>query len=119
MIQLHANDTAREAKPGFWIFQGKVVVWFVVGFGAAVCLFQLLVKCDVDWFIAAPIASLPLLFATLFVHLLVNNKPPSYAEDLLLVLILRGKVRLYEHGLIVQPPKMWVEDRNPVHPKEY
>jgi hypothetical protein len=118
-LELHSNDTAREARPGLWIFQGKCVVLIPLGVAAFILIFKALASLDVDWYLTLPLATLPMLGFTLFVWLFVNGKPSSYASDLWLLKLWRFKCWLYLHGYLDRPPLLWVERKAPQHPKQF
>jgi len=117
-LEMHANDNSREGRPGIWIFQGRAIVFLVIGVGVFVALFRILASIDVDWPVNIGVSLLPLAGITLIIHLFVNGKPPSYAGDQLLFLLWRFRTRMYLAGALERPPELWVRDRKPTHPKE-
>ena len=86
---MHSNDNAREGRPRVWIFQGRSVVLLVIGAGTFVGLFRILDAASVDWPLNIAVSILPLALCALFVWRFVNDKPSSYAWDLLMLGIWR------------------------------
>jgi hypothetical protein len=117
-IEMHSNDNAREGRPGVWIFQGKSVVFLVIGVAAFVALFRILASIDIDWPVNIGVSLLPLAGITLIIHLFVNGKPPSYAGDQLLFLLWRFRALLYLAGALDRPPELWRSDTKRTHLKE-
>jgi hypothetical protein len=118
-LQMHSNDAAREAKPGIWIFSGKWVVLLPFGVFAFILIFKILMSLYMDWWLAAPIALLPLGLATLFVLTLVNGRPASFATDLLLLGIWRSKTWLFLHSCLDRSPELWRRSAKPMHPLKF
>jgi hypothetical protein len=54
-----------------------------------------------------------------FVKFFVNDKPPSYAFDLLLFKIWRFKTWLFKAGVLSRPPGLWFLPEIIRHPKEF
>lgn len=117
MLELHPNDTSREAKPGVWIFHGPVQLICLVGSVMAfVAIFQILRAIDIDWWLNILISALPLCAVTIII-LLLRGKPASYAGDILLLWIWRMKTALYMAGGLERPPLLWLENKVS-YPKE-
>ena len=57
---MHANDNAREGRPGVWIFQGRSVVLLVIGAGLFVGLFRILDFAGIDLPLNFALSLLPL-----------------------------------------------------------
>jgi hypothetical protein len=117
-LQLHANDCSREAKPGIWIFSGRLVVLLVIGVAAFIVIVRTLANYEVDWIIAIPVALLPLGAMTLFVWL-IRDKAPSWAWDALAWNVWRLKVWLYFNGARDRPPVIWLESKTITHPNQF
>lgn len=109
-LTLHPNDNAREGKPGIWIFQGRTMVLLVVAVVLFVAIFRICDAAGLDWFFSLVVSVLPLCGITLFVHLLINGKPPSYAFDLFLWGVWRLRAWLYRMGVLDRPPQFWVKE---------
>jgi hypothetical protein len=116
-LELRPNDNAREGRPSVWIFSGRSIVYLVLGVALAIALFRLanlVWGFDVLWSLI--IGSTPLAAVTLFVQLLVNGKPPSYAWDVICWGIWGTHAWLYRVGIFDRPPQFWVLGRKPRHP---
>jgi hypothetical protein len=118
-LELHSNDCAREARPGLWIFSGRSVVFLVIGVAIFVALFRIMAAASVDWYFALPLSLIPLGVISVFVHLLVNGRPTSFASDLILFAVWRFKTWLYLAGALDRPPVLWIQSRNPTHPSKF
>ena len=118
-LELHSNDASREARPGLWIFSGRSVVFLVIGVAVFVALFRIMAATGVDWFVGLPVSLIPLALITVFVHLVVNGRPSSFAGDLVLLAAWRLKSWLYLAGALDRPPILWISDDPPAHPKEF
>ena len=118
-LELHSNDNAREGRPAVWIFEGKAVVFLIAGVVAFIALFRILAAAGVEWPINLAISVLPMLGVTAFVHFCVNGKPPSFATDVVLLLIWRAKAWLYMAGGLDRPPVLWAVPEKPKHPNEF
>jgi hypothetical protein len=105
---MHANDNAREGRPGVWIFQGKSVVLLVLGAGLFVGLFRILDFAGIDLPLNFALSLLPLALMTVYVWRFVNDKPASYAQDLLAWHLFRFRQWLYMSGALDRPPSFWI-----------
>ena len=115
---IHSNDCSREAHPGVWIFRGRSAVFLVIGTIAFVALFRILAACDIDWYLALPISTIPLGVISLTVWVL-RDKQPSYMTDWLLWQLWRVKTRMYFAGCLDRPPLLWIKGKEPTHPKDF
>jgi hypothetical protein len=118
MMEMHSNDTAREGKPGIWIFHGRAVAALVIGVAITVSLFRILSAFDIDLLVIVVISVFPFLVIALVVWLM-RGKPSSYAEDMLLLFLWRARFRLYTLGALDHPPELWIKGKHPTHPKEF
>jgi hypothetical protein len=107
-LEIHANDNAREGRPGVWIFQGRSVVLLVIGAGLFVGLFRILDFGGVDLPLNFAVSLLPLAMMTVYVWRFVNDKPASYAQDLFAWHLFRLRQWLYMSGALDRPPSFWV-----------
>ena len=107
-LEIHANDNAREGRPGVWIFQGRSVVLLVIGAGLFVGLFRILDFAGADLPLNFPLSLLPLALMTVYVWRFVNDKPVSYAQDLLTWHLFRFRQALYMSGALDRPPSFWI-----------
>ena len=105
---MHANDNAREGRPGVWIFQGRSVVLLVIGAGLFVGLFRILDFAGIDLPLNFALSLLPLALMTVYVWRFVNDKPASYAQDLLAWHLFRFRQWLYMNGALDRPPSFWI-----------
>ncbi len=123
-MELHDNSTSREAKPGITIpgvttFHGKSVVFLVIGVALFIFMFLGLYLLGVDWYFALPVALVPIASLTAFVAFFINDRPPSYVNDLLYMGIWRLKTRLYMAGVKDRPSELWITDNMPNYPKDF
>jgi hypothetical protein len=118
-LKEHMNNCARLAQPGIWIFRGKAMVLLVIGFALFILIMQCLRAVQLEMPIAIVISALPTLGLTVFVRFFVNDKPPSYAFDLLLFKIWRFKTWLFKAGVLSRPPGLWFLPETIRHPKEF
>ena len=118
-LKEHMNNCARLAQPGIWIFRGKAMVLLVIGFALFILIMQCLRAVQLEMPIAIVISALPTLGLTAFVKFFVNDKPPSYAFDLLLFKIWRFKTWLFKAGVLSRPPGLWFLPEIIRHPKEF
>ena len=118
-LKEHMNNCARLAQPGIWIFRGKAMVLLVIGFALFILIMQCLRAVQLEMPIAIVISALPTLGLTVFVKFFVNDKPPSYAFDLLLFKIWRFKTWLFKAGVLSRPPGLWFLPEIIRHPKEF
>ncbi len=123
-MELHSNNTSREAKPGITIpgiitFHGKSVVFLVIGVGLFIFMFLALYLIGLDWYFALPISLVPITSLTAFVALFINDRPPSYITDLLYMRIWRLKTWLYMAGVKDKPSELWIADGAPSYPKDF
>src|SRR5580704_11711406 len=109
-LEMHANDNAREGRPGVWIFQGRSVVLLVIGAGLFVGLFRILDFAGADLPINFALSLLPLGLMTVYVWRFVNNKPVSYAQDFLNWHLFRFRQWLYMSGVLDRPPSFWIRN---------
>ena len=107
---MHAKDNAREGRPGVWIFQGRSVVLLVIGAGLFVGLFRILDFAGVDLPLNFALSLLPLAMMTVYVWRFVNDKPVSYAQDLLAWNLFRFRQWLYMSGALDRPPSFWIRN---------
>jgi len=105
---MNANDNAREGRPGVWIFQGRSVVLLVIGAGLFVGLFRIMDFAGIDLPLNFALSLLPLGLMTLYVWRFVNDKPVSYAQDLLAWHLFRFRQWLYTSGALDRPPPFWI-----------
>ena len=105
---MHANDNAREGRPGVWIFQGRSVVLLVIGAGLFVGLFRILDVAGADLPLNFALSLLPLALMTVYVWRFVNDKPVSYAQDLVTWHLFRFRQALYMSGALDRPPSFWI-----------
>lgn len=115
----HLNNCARIAQPRIWIFRGKAMVFLVIGFALFILIMQCLRAIDLEMPIAIVISVLPTIAIAVFVKFFVNDKPPSYAFDLLLYKIWRFKTWLFQKGILKRPPNLWFSPDVISHPKEF
>ena len=118
-LKEHMNNCARLAQPGIWIFRGKAMVFPVIGCALFILIMQCLRAVQLEMPIAIVISALPALGLTVFVKFFVNDKPPSYAFDLLLFKIWRFKTWLFKAGVLSRPPGLWFLPEIVRHPKEF
>jgi hypothetical protein len=118
-LKEHMNNCARLAQPGIWMFRGKAMVLLVIGFALFILIMQCLRAVQLEMPIAIAISALPTLGLTVFVKFFVNDKPPSYAFDLLLFKIWRFKTWLFKAGVLSRPPGLWFLPETIRHPKEF
>ena len=118
-LELHPNDNAREGRPRVWIFQGRSVVLLVIGVGLFVGLFRILDVVGIDWLPDVLISLLPLALTTLFVWRLVNDRPSSYAADLLAWHLFRFRQWVYRRGALHRPPSFWIRCGELPHPDQF
>jgi hypothetical protein len=118
-LKEHMNNCARLAQPGIWIFRGKAMVLLVIGFALFILIMQCLRAVQLEMPIAIAISALPTLGLTVFVKFFVNDKPPSYAFDLLLFQIWRFKTWLFKAGVLSRPPGLWFLPETIRHPKDF
>jgi hypothetical protein len=118
-LKEHMNNCARLAQPGIWIFRGKAMVLLVIGFALFILIMQCLRAVQLEMPIAIVISALPTLGLTVFVKFFVNDKPPSYAFDLLLFKVWRFKTWLFKVGVLSRPPGLWFLPEIIQHPKEF
>ena len=118
-LKEHMNNCARLAQPGIWIFRGKAMVFLVIGFALFILIMQCLRGVQLEMPIAILISALPTLGLTVFVKFFVNDKPPSYAFDLLLFKIWRFKTWLFKAGVLSRPPGLWFLPEIIRHPKGF
>jgi hypothetical protein len=104
---MHDNDNARESRPGVWIFQGRSVVLLVIGAALFVGLFRVLDFAGIDLPFNSALSLLPLALVTVYVWRFVNDKPVSYAQDLLVWYLFRFRQWLYMNGALDRPPSFW------------
>jgi hypothetical protein len=91
-----------------WIFQGRSVVLLVIGAGLFVGLFRILDFAGADLPLNFSLSLLPLTLMTVYVWRFVNNKPVSYAQDLLTWHLFRFRQGLYISGVLDRPPSFWI-----------
>jgi hypothetical protein len=118
-LELHPNDNAREGRPGIWIFHGRSAVLLVIGAGAFVGLFRILDAAGVDWVLNIVISLLPLALMTFYVWRFVNDRPASYAADLLAWQLFRFRQWIYRRGALARPPSFWIRPVAFLHPSQF
>ena len=118
-LEMHSNDNAREGRPGVWIFQGRSVVLLVIGVAAFVALFRMLDAAGVDLPFNIALSLLPLALMAFYVWRFVNDKPPSYAQDLLFWHLFRFRQWLYMQGAIDRPPSFWAKSGELPAPNQF
>ena len=97
----------------------EAMVLLVIGFALFILIMQCLRAVQLEMPIAIVISALPTLGLTVFVKFFVNDKPPSYAFDLLLFKIWRFKTWLFKAGVLSRPPGLWFLPEIIRHPKEF
>ena len=119
-LELHQNNCARKAQVGVWIFKGPAAMMcLVIGFGVFILSMQCLNAAQVDFPLAIAISATPLFLLTLFVKFFINDKPESYAFDMLFLGVWRLKTRFHKIGLINPAPQLWPMPEKPEHPKNF
>jgi hypothetical protein len=85
----------------------------VCGAAAFVALFRILASAGVDWPVNLAISLMPLLVVVAYVQFFVNGKAPSYASDVLLLLLWRACSVFEYFDLKI------LSDEFPVYPSPY
>jgi hypothetical protein len=116
---LNQNDSAREAKAGWWIFSGPQMGWLVISVLFFIVLAMLLSHAGLDIVLVLGISSIPFCLVTAFVHFMVNGRAPSYSLDLISLQVFRLKTCLFLNGLITRPPELWTRGTKPLHPDNF
>src|ERR1700692_2990813 len=107
-LEMHANDNAREGRPGVWIFQGRSVVLLVIGAALFVGLFRILDFAGADLPLNFALSLLPPSLMTVYLWWFVKDKPVSYAQDFLTWHLFRFRQALYMSGALDRPPSFWI-----------
>ena len=118
-LELRPNDNAREARPSLWIFQGRAIVLFVIGVGVAVAFYRIFDAAGVEWEFNISLSLLPLALMASFVHLFVNGKAPSFAQDTVALHAFRFRQWVYLQGALNRPPQFWIKSAELPPPSQF
>ena len=118
-MEIHANDTSREAKPGVWIFRGTSILFLVGSAAAFVFIVETMQAMGTDWAVIISVGLLPLILSIVFVYFFVHGKPPSFFTDVLGLCIWKAQAWFYKAGGLSRPPLFWVGVKAPKHPHEF
>jgi hypothetical protein len=116
-LEVKPNEVGMESNPSLGVFVGpQAVVLMCISVMLGVALFRLLGSMGVGPILDIIISLLPMVGVTLFVVLMVNGKPPSYAMDFATEKLFRLRSSLYWLGVVEKPAPFWVFDRAPKLP---
>ena len=118
-FELRPNDSAREARPGWFIFQGAQMGWLVISVLFFIVLSMLLSHAGLDWPFVLVISAIPFGLVTAWTHFMVNGRPPSHSVDLLSLQVFRLKTFLFLNGVTTRPPEIWRKGIKPAHPNDF
>lgn len=118
-MEAHPNPSSREARPSFWIFEGRSALFFLGGFGASLAAFKTLADGGWDLVPNALASLLPLAAVTWFVACLVNGKAPSHPVDFLHWKLFQFQANRFRKGGLTRPPQLWRQPPATPHPSTF
>jgi Flp pilus assembly protein TadB len=81
-LRLTDTNAASDSKGRTWGLEGSLFWWLVVGIGAGITLFfVLLVMCSLSLTISLVVALVPVLLCLAYIFGLRQGKPPGYDRD--------------------------------------
>lgn len=85
---------------------------------AFVAIYRVLSVWDVDLWLNLLLSAIPLLVVTALIWA-VRDKPKSYAQDMILLVVWKCKTAAFMNGLREKAPLLWVDSGTVRHPKEF